>query len=150
MIYADTNFFTSLLVEMPHSREAERLAASAGTALPITWLLRLELINALQQCVFLSKQGSQDIRLTSEHALTLEGFFLDEIEAGFRFRRSYLEESVVEAVFHQLSHRHTARNGFRAYDVLHVASALALNCYTFWSFDEKARKLAGLEGLALN
>jgi hypothetical protein len=31
---------------------------------------------------------------------------------------------------------------------LHVASALALQCDTFWSFDPKASKLARLEGMA--
>jgi hypothetical protein len=47
----------------------------------------------------------------------------------------------------ELSLRHTAKHGFRAYDVLHVSSALLLRCDTFWSFDPKASRLAVLEGL---
>jgi hypothetical protein len=43
--------------------------------------------------------------------------------------------------------RHTAKHGFRTYDLLHVSSALLLKCDTFWSFDPKANRLAGLEGL---
>ena len=49
----------------------------------------------------------------------------------------------------QLSLRHTARRGFRTYDLLHVASALLLGCDSFLSFDEKASQLAKLEGLHL-
>ncbi len=53
-------------------------------------------------------------------------------------------------VFDRLSYRHTAKHGFRTYDILHVASALLLGCDTFWSFDVKALKLAKLEGLTTN
>jgi predicted nucleic acid-binding protein len=53
----------------------------------------------------------------------------------------------VEAQFEELALRHTAKHGFRTYDLLHVASALLLRCDTFWSFDPKASKLAALEGL---
>ena len=49
--------------------------------------------------------------------------------------------------FEDLVHRHTARHGFRTYDILHVATALTLGCENFWSFDERANKLAALEGL---
>jgi len=55
--------------------------------------------------------------------------------------------SELEQQFEELSLRHTARRGFRTYDLLHVASALALKCGMFWSFDPKASKLAALEGL---
>lgn len=41
-------------------------------------------------------------------------------------------------------------HGFRTYDIIHVATALALGCDTFWSFDQKARKLANLQGLVLH
>src|SRR5688572_23997575 len=51
--------------------------------------------------------------------------------------------------FEELALRHTAKHGFRTYDLIHVASALVLRCDTFWSFDPKASKLASLEGLRL-
>lgn len=150
MIYADTNFFTNLLVEMTHSHDAERLAKTAGSVLPVTWLLRLEVVNALQQCVFMSRHGLQNIRLAPEHASVLESYFLDEVDAGIRFRRCAVNIDRMEPMFMDLSHRHTAKEGFRAYDILHVASALVLGCDTFWTFDAKATKLARLEGLAVN
>ncbi|MFN0075350.1 MAG: hypothetical protein ACKVY0_02635 [Prosthecobacter sp.] len=49
--------------------------------------------------------------------------------------------------FEELALRHTAKHGFRTYDLLHVVSAQLLGCDTFWSFDLKARDLAVLEGL---
>jgi hypothetical protein len=48
----------------------------------------------------------------------------------------------------EISLRHTARHGFRTYDLLHVSSALLLHCDTFLSFDPKALALASLEGMA--
>ncbi|MBE7501425.1 MAG: hypothetical protein HS113_14195 [Verrucomicrobiales bacterium] len=53
-------------------------------------------------------------------------------------------------MFETLARRHTAKHGFRAYDLLHVSSALVLRCDAFWSFDAKTRKLARLEGLLTN
>ena len=150
MIYADTNFFVNLLVGMPSTNEAERLATGMKAPLPITRLLRLEFVNALQQCVFLTRRGSQDRRVTPELATAVESYFLDEADAGSQFRNYQCSENDVESVFRTLSHRHTAKEGFRAYDILHVAQALVLGCDTFWSFDEKARKLAKLEGLKVN
>ena len=69
--YADTNFFTNLLLELSHSSEAELLTRSNVSILPVTWLLRLEVVNAIQQCVFMSRHGVQDMRLVPEHATVL-------------------------------------------------------------------------------
>jgi len=150
MIYADTNFFTNTLVDMAHRAEAEHLLSECHASLPVTWLHRLEVVNALQQCVFLTRQGMQELRVTTELALAVEGRFFDETDLGGRYRHFEIKPSAVETVFRDLSHRHTAKDGFRTYDILHVSSALVLGCDTFWSFDAKAKKLAKIEGLAVN
>ncbi|MBK8036697.1 MAG: hypothetical protein IPK22_06110 [Verrucomicrobiaceae bacterium] len=150
MIYADTNFFTNLLLELSHGSEAELLTRSNVSILPVTWLLRLEVVNAIQQCVFMSRHGVQDLRLAPEHATVLESHFLSEVDSGIRYRRCPVDESSVEHLFMEISHCHTAKEGFRTYDILHVSSALVLGCDTFWSFDAKAKKLAKLEGLKVN
>jgi predicted nucleic acid-binding protein len=62
-------------------------------------------------------------------------------------RPAQIEPTELEAQFEELALRYTARHGFRSCDLIHVASALILNCDTFWSFDPKASKLASLEGL---
>lgn len=150
MIYADTNFFTNTLVDMSHRSEAESLLAECPERLPVTWLHRLEVVNALQQCVFLTRQGMQQMRVTQELAMMAEARFFEEVDLGIRYHHSAILPEFVESMFQTLSHRHTAKEGFRTYDLLHVSSALVLGCDTFWSFDTKAKKLAKLEGLAVN
>ena len=150
MIYADTNFFTNTLVDMSHRSDAERLLFECPERLPVTWLHRLEVVNALQLCVFLTRQGMQRMRVTPELAAAVEARFLDEVELGVRYLHSDIPPKMVDAMFQDLAHRHTARGGFRTYDILHVSSALVLGCDTFWSFDVKAKNLAKLEGLAVN
>lgn len=152
--YAGTNFFTNLLVDLPQREAAEKLAATvaSGTAspLPVTWLLRIEVVNALQQCLFLSRHGAQRLRVTPDLILIIEAQFFDDTERGSFMRDTPLLPDALECLFRQLSHRHTGKHGFRTYDILHVAAALALGCDTFWSFDPKAGKLAHLEGLRTN
>ena len=150
MIYADTNFFTNTLVDMSHRSEAEGMLIESPLRLPVTWLHRLEVVNALQQCVFLTRQGMQQLRVTAELASAAEARFFDEVDLGIHYQHSSIHPETVEAMFRELSHRHTAKEGFRTYDILHVSSARVLGCDTFWSFDAKAKKLAKLEGLKVN
>ena len=73
--------------------------------------------------------------------------FRDNLERRGLMRPVALAMADLEFQFEELSLRHTAKYGFRTYDLLHVSSALLLRCDTFWSFDPKASRLAGLEGL---
>jgi hypothetical protein len=41
---------------------------------------------------------------------------------------------------------HTATEGFRSLDLLHVGAALAFRCGEFQSFDTAARRMAALAG----
>lgn len=47
----------------------------------------------------------------------------------------------------RLSHQHTWTGGYRAFDLLHVATALHLGAEEFLTFDVKQSQLAVLEGL---
>ena len=71
--YADTNFFTNRLLNLTHNAAADLLAESHEMyrypPLPVTWLLRLELTNALQRVVFESRHGSQHFRATPESVM---------------------------------------------------------------------------------
>lgn len=155
-VYADTNFFTNLLNELPQSEEAERLASelrdSGHGPLPVTMLLRMELVNALQRLVHESKHGTQWIPVTGQSVLMAEARFEMELDSGQSppWAWAPISERVIFNIFHNLSHRHTAKHGFRTYDLIHVATALVLGCDTFWSFDMKAKKLAKIEGLKVN
>jgi predicted nucleic acid-binding protein len=153
-VYADANFFIALYCGGPHHTKAMRLhaaaVASGAEAYPVCMIGRLEFINALQQTVFSTRHGVSGIRLTPEWALVIEATFFKDIASGERLCEAMLHEPALEAHFQTLSHRHTARSGFRTYDLLHVSCALTLGCDTFWSFDAKAKKLAVLEGLEVN
>lgn len=152
-IYADTNFLSRLYLERPETAEAEHALAHGRqhglSHLPITWLLRIELINSFEQYVFVSRTTGRS-RVTPEQAAAAQAGFTDDLREGsfLQMREVALVEVLAQA--EEMARRHTARHGFRTYDLLHVASALNLACEVFWSFDDRARKLARLEGLETN
>ena len=148
--YADTNFFTRIYLELPGSAEADRLlfAASRSQAppLPLTWLHRAEILNALQLHVFQARKTGQSF-ISAQQAALAHANFLGDAERAEFLRLAAIPAEELEKQVEELSLRHTARHGFRAYDLIHVASALLLGCDTFWSFDVRATNLAKLEGL---
>jgi predicted nucleic acid-binding protein len=149
--YADANFFTNLLLTLPLTSQAIILASEAekrgDSPWPVFSLLRMEVLNAFQRLVFESRTGNQALRVTPEAALAATGMFDDQLSAGGIMTRVHVPEDQLERQFDTLCLRHTARLGFRTYDLLHVSAALVLGCDTFWSFDSRANKLASLEGL---
>ncbi len=150
MIYADTNFLVLLYVQQAQTPVAERLLKSLGSRrLPIPHLLYLELVNAVEQCVFASRRGREP-RVSPQLAALYHSLILEDLQSALIVVDTPVSESQARRMFELLAMRHTAQHGFRAYDVLHVAQALVLGCDTFWSFDAKARKLAVLEGLKVN
>lgn len=148
--YADANFFTRLYLPLPQSSAADELIESSSEhfALPITWLLRCEIVNALELSVFASRSGGP--RVSASQAGAAQAHFREDSTADGLLQLRDLSPGKWWQEFEALSLRHSARKGFRAYDLLHVSAALQLSCDTFWSFDRKARELAKLEGLALN
>lgn len=148
--YADTNFYTRIYLQLPESAVADRLlrGAKEGQAppLPLTWLHRVEILNAFQLHVFQADDAGQSYISAQQAALALGNFRNDTQKSEF-LRSVAIPDEELEKQFEELSLRRTARHGCRTYDLLHVASALLLGCDTFWSFDAKATHLARLEGL---
>ncbi|MSU51740.1 MAG: PIN domain-containing protein [Opitutus sp.] len=149
-VYPDTNLLVRLYTEMPESpltlQRFENLRRNRGARLPITWLHQMELTNAFQQLVFLARQGG-GIRMSPERAMLCLADFDEDLVTGHGLYPAAVAATVLVREARQLSLRHTAGHGFRAYDVAHVACALLLDCDVFWSFDTKANELAKLEGL---
>ena len=150
--YADTNLLTRVYLRLPDTEEASNLIDGLGRtesrALPITWLHRLEFINALQLHVFFARSPGQTF-VSREQATLAQADFRDDLIKESFIRNAVVPVGDLERQFEELALRHTPKHGFRTYDLLHVASALALKCDTFWSFDPKASKLAALEGLKI-
>ena len=150
--YADSNFFTRVYLELPDSPEADQLLLRAKTGesapLPLSWLHRVETLNAFQLHVFLARKAGQTF-VSPEQAALAQANFRSDVQSASFLRSVALAAAELERQFEELSLRHSARHGFRTYDLLHVASALLLKCDTFWSFDPKASKLAALEGLKI-
>ena len=148
--YCDTNFYVRLLIEGEATaiatRKLESIRSAGAPPILVTWLVQLELANALPQIAFLARQGAAP-RFSRESAAVALARFDDFLAEGIHFAFHALPVGDLTRVARELSSRHTAQHGFRAYDVAHVASALLLKCDTFWSFDAKASKLAKLEGL---
>jgi predicted nucleic acid-binding protein len=148
--YADTNVFSRFYLRLSESEEITgwlKEAQSEGSApLPVTWLHRIETLNAFQLYVFAGKAGGQTW-VTPERAAAAHAMFRADLAQPTFLRAVQIELPRLEGQFEELALRHSAKYGFRTYDLLHVASALLLACDTFWSFDPKASKLAFLEGL---
>ena len=148
--YADTNFFARVYLQLPESTEADWLLNKAkereAAPLPLTWLHRVEILNAFQLHVFQAQDSGQSY-VTAQQAALAHGNFRTDTQKSEFLRSVVIPDAELEKQFEDLSLRRTARHGFRTYDLLHVASALLLGCDTFWTFDAKASRLAKLEGL---
>lgn len=148
--YADSNFFTRLYLRgefFMETTERAKEAIEAGQRLPVLWLHRMEVRNAIELSVFLWTSGKPG-RVTAETAASTQAQFREDCTAvNGLLVQTALPLDELEGQFQDLSLRHTARHGFRTYDLLHVSAALLLGCDTFWSYDAKCSKLAGLEGL---
>jgi predicted nucleic acid-binding protein len=150
--YADTNFFTRVYLSLPESEQADQLFAVAkskgASRLPVTWLHRIELANAFEMSVWLGKQGGQP-RVSPQNAAVALEAFREDLAAETFLHSATIEISAFQPLFEEIAARHTAKHGFRTYDILHVVSARLLGCDHFFSFDAKASALAKIEGLKI-
>jgi predicted nucleic acid-binding protein len=150
-LYADTNFLSRLYLGLPIDEKTlawlQSLGARNPPQIPVTWLHRSELCNAMQLYVFRTRSGLKS-RITVEHSGAAWAQFREELSAG-KLLATALPSSQLADEAEELALRYTARHGFRTYDLLHVASALLLGCDSFLSFDDNASQLAHLEGLKL-
>ncbi len=145
-IYADTNFFVRLYLEKPAAAEARASMAEHQPCLPVFWLLRIEVINGIEQSVF-SGYGENQERISVNFASACQQYFRDDVRDGVAMCMVDIPHTELSWMVEDLSLRHTAKHGFRTYDLMHVAAALVLKCKTFWSYDKRACVLARLEGL---
>lgn len=98
----------------------------------------LELINAVALWLFSKELSASKVK--DAHALIRK-----DLEDGILMVNALPASTFDRAK--QIARRQTPRLGTRTLDVLHVASALVLQAYTFYTFDTRQAKLAAAEGL---
>ncbi len=149
--YPDSNFLVRVCMAVEAFNDTLELLQTLPeqVVMPVTWLAELEVCNAIERYRFEAHSGSS-LHISAELTAVAHTTFSEYLAARSSFARALVDASTLKAIFTNLTLRHTAKHGFRTYDILHVASALALGCDTFWSFNAKAKKLAKLEGLKTN
>jgi len=139
--FADTGFLVSLYLPESTSAQARAAIQAAPAVLPLTPLILLELRNAFNRSV-------QQQRITRAQRDALWQDVEADIASGFLVPAPVASDQVHQKA-RQLSDRHTPVLGTRSLDLLHVAAALLLGAREFFSFDDRQRQAAALEGLRI-
>ena len=140
-IYVDPSALRRLYVHDDRSRAFCAWRKRVRGSLPITLHGRAEIVNSISLAVFRGALGRED----SKGAL---GDLEDDLSEG----RLHLVDlmwrpALLRAA--ELSRAHTPTLGTRTLDVLHVSSALVLDCRVFVTYDDRQAKLAKVVGLRI-
>lgn len=137
--YVDPSALRSLYLHDHRSRGFCAWRRRMGDALPLTRFGRAEIVNAFALAVF-----------RRETTPAVASAALADLDADIAAGRLAL----VDLLWRQaldlaatLSAHHTPQLGTRALDVLHVASAVSLECTRFVTYDERQARLARAVGL---
>jgi hypothetical protein len=137
--FADTGFIASLYLEESTSSAADAALGTKRQPLAVTPLAMLELRNAFNRSV-------QRHRITTAQRDALWQDVEEDIASGFLVPTPVASEEMHRKA-RQLSDRHTPTLGTRSLDLLHISAALLLEADEFFSFDDRQRKAAAIEGL---
>ena len=148
--YADTNFFTRFYVPNPDVPRQSRMIAAylrrEDEPLPFTPLHRLEFRNAIRLMVHRRHQRGE-VDLSPEQARRILRDHENDLDERVFITHRAIEWTEAIRLAERLSAAHTASEGFRSLDLLHVGAALTFRCGEFYSFDSAARRMAALAGL---
>lgn len=139
--YADSSFLVSCYLADANTPKAKLQLSKIGVALPFTALHALEVRNAFKLGVFRRLITSAQAQLA-----------WSELEADLhkgRLIRTAVKWQVAFRVASSLSERHSATNGARSLDILHVAAAKSLRVTHFISFDSRQSSLAARANLTV-
>ena len=138
-IYADTSLLVSLYLADSNSPAALAAVGAAGSPLIVTRWQQFELENAFHLRVFRQASSRADLAFA-------ESRIAADIAAGILIEVALSVDTVLPLA-RQLTARHTALVGTRAFDVFHVAAALHLKATRFFSLDARQLSLARAAGL---
>lgn len=132
--YVDPSALRRLYVHDDRSRAFCTWRARLGGSLPLTLHGRAELVNSIGLAVFrrdLSPEAGRGALADLE----------SDLAAGHLHLADLLWRKAIERAA-DLSREHTPTLGTRTLDVLHVASALVLDCRRFVTYDDRQAALA--------
>jgi predicted nucleic acid-binding protein len=137
--YPDTSFVLSLYLPDVHSAPAAAHLTGRKHPLAVTALLAFEVEQALGLAMFRKKVAP----LHGHKALS--DWQADLTSGAVEIVATDWPQAFEEA--RRIARLRTAAEGYRSFDVLHVATALVLKAEEFLTFDASQRKLATAEGL---
>ncbi len=138
--YADSSFLVSLYVLDTNSSQAAAIMKRANLPLLLNSFGETELINAISLRQFRGE-------ISSSGARTALSLLREDLQ-----RNVLVIKPITTAAFeaaNRLARNRTPALGTRTIDILHVASALTLQCQVFRTFDNRQRQLVRAEGLPL-
>lgn len=139
-VTADASFLVSLYGGDVNTPDARKWMAASATPVILTPPLRFETENALRLATFRGKITPAEL-----HQALAE--IASDLSAGILIHREIPAVRLWKECS-RLSLAHTLTQGARAFDILHVATALLVKADTFLSFDQRQITLAKTVGLA--
>lgn len=136
--YLETSFLVSLYTPDANSLSAAAYIVKAGGPFPLTPFGETELTNAIELRVFRHE-------VTAGQAKNALANLASHIAGGTFFAAPM--PAAVYDMAQRLSRKHTATLGTRTLDILHVASALALEAESFYTFDRRQAQLVRVAGM---
>jgi len=138
-VYADSSLLVSLYLQDTNTPQAIAAVTKAARPLILTSWQQFEFENACQLRLFRRESSQADLE-SANNQLT------EDIAQGMVIATPLPLAAVLTGA-RQLTDRHTAHLGCRAFDVYHVAAALHLKATRFLSFDHRQLALARDAGL---
>ena len=145
--FPDTSFLCALYRSQVNSPLADARMAALTGPLIVSSLLLLEFRQSVRLQIWLNGNDSAKGFGRAEGEQMLRDLNTD-LSAGVLVTRA-LDWTEVHHRAEALSGNHTATNGHRMTDILHVATALHLGAGEFLTFHQNQRQLAEAEGLVV-
>ena len=143
--YPDTSFLCALYREQDNSKTADACRKAMTEILPVTGLVLFEFRQSVRFQTWLHRKDAgkgygekEGAKMLADLQSDLGSGLVEIIPADW---------AKVHSIAEQLSAQNTPRAGHRAFDILHVATALELQAKQFLTFDTGQGALAKAAGL---
>jgi predicted nucleic acid-binding protein len=143
--YPDTSFLCAIYREQDNSTQADALFKNLPEPLPVAAFVLFAFRQSVRWQTFLHRKDPSKGYGDTEGSRMLADLQSDL--SGGRLKIVPVDWAKVISTGEQLSAQYTGRGGYRAFDILHVATALELGAKEFLTFDARQTALAKAAGL---